>query len=214
MNRSESSKLFYKFFVPSIIVKGLLNAAILALFIAPIVGASTPVLADFGSSPSTNCSKGYKWCKKKSKCVYARCKAGRVWSASRCGCVRQSSEWMTDEDLYLEAVSMAKSGQYTDALDLLRRIKDQDQAHILTYIGYATRKLGKLDEGIKYYHKALAMDPKNTLAREYLGEGLLTKGDLAGAKLQLAEIEKQCGKTCHEYKDLAEEITNYTAKLN
>ena len=214
MIRSESSKLCYQFFVPSVLLKGWIKLAILGFFIAPIVATPTLAFADFGAGASTSCSKGKKWCQKKGRCVNARCKRGRVWSASRCGCVRRSSEVMTDEDLYLEAVSVAKSGDYVEALALLRGIKNQDQTHVLTYIGYTTRKLGNLDEGIKYYHKALAINPKNTLAREYLGEGLLTKGDVAGAKVQLAAIEKQCGKTCHEYEDLAEEINKYEAKMN
>ena len=214
MIRSESSKLCCKFFAPLLMLKGWIKLAIFGFFIAPIIVSPTLAFADFGGSPSTSCSKGQKWCKKKGRCVNARCKRGRVWSASRCGCVRRSSKVMSDEDLYLEAVSVAKSGDYIDALALLRSIKNQNQTHIMTYIGYTTRKLGNLDEGIKYYHKALAIDPNNTLAREYLGEGLLTKGDLAGARVQLAAIEKQCGKTCHEYEDLAEEITKYEAKMN
>ena len=214
MTKTEFAKLVRIVVAPSAFAPHLIKSTIVICLIALFTGANTTALADFGASPKTSCSSGYKWCKKKNKCVYARCKSGRIWSASSCRCVRRSSGLMNDEDLYLEAVSLAKSKHYSEALDLLKTIKDQNQTHVLSYIGYSTRKLGKLDEGINYYHKALSLDPANTLAREYLGEGLLAKGDLAGAKLQLAEIKKHCGTTCHEYEELAEEIADYVSKLN
>jgi len=83
---------------------------------------------------------------------------------------------------------------------------------VLNYIGYSTRKLGNVDDGITYYKKALSLDPNYNVAREYLGEGYLQKGDLASAKQQLAEIAKRCGTGCEVYRDLADEIAKYEAK--
>jgi tetratricopeptide (TPR) repeat protein len=73
-------------------------------------------------------------------------------------------------------------------------------------VGYSTRKLGDLDKGLEYYHKALALDPNYLLAREYLGEGYLQKGDLAQAKGQLMEIAHRCGNSCEEYDKLEKAI--------
>jgi tetratricopeptide (TPR) repeat protein len=70
----------------------------------------------------------------------------------------------------------------TRRLDTLAHIKNQEQARVLNLIGYNTRKLGEVDKGLDYYHKALALDPNYLLAREYLGEGYLQKGDLASAR--------------------------------
>jgi tetratricopeptide (TPR) repeat protein len=77
---------------------------------------------------------------------------------------------------------------------------------VLNYIGYANRKAGRLDAGISYYKKALAIDPNFVLAREYLGEGYVAAGKIELAKNELAEIAKRCGVTCEEYVDLAAEI--------
>lgn len=191
---------------------GTKSCAIFSALVFSLAITPTMVSADFGSSPGTSCASGYRWCAKKNKCVHALCKRGRAWSSSRCSCVRSSSDLVSDEDLLTEAVVLAKHERFSEALDLLNRIKNRDQAPVLNYIGYTTRKLGRIDEGIVYYQKALAIDPDYTLAREYLGEGLLTRGDLEGAKRQLAEISKRCGNTCHEYEELFEEIRNYEAE--
>jgi len=141
-----------------------------------------------------------------------KCKKGDVWSTEEKKCVKKTSELLTDDDLYLQARAYVEDDKYNMALDLLRRIRNQNQPRVLNYIGYSTRKLGDVDEGIRYYKKALSLDPNYNVAREYLGEGYLQKGDLGSAKQQLAEIAERCGVSCEEYKDLAEEIAKYEAK--
>src|SRR3546814_4730696 len=84
---------------------------------------------------------------------------------------------------------------------------------LLNYRGYATRKLGRTEEGIGYYKQAVALDPNYTLAREYLGEAYVTQGKLDLARVQLAEIEKRCGTTCEPYEDLAERSEEHTSEL-
>ena len=71
----------------------------------------------------------------------------------------------------------------------------------------ANRKAGRLDIGITYYRKALAIDPNFNLAREYLGEGYLAAGRVDLAMNELAAIAKSCGTTCEEYKELNAAIT-------
>ncbi len=160
------------------------------LYTAPAIAAGSPS----SSVPKKKCKKSYVWIKKQKKCV------------------KKTSELLTDDDLYWQARAYVEDGKYNMALDLLQRVKNQNQPRVLNYIGYSTRKLGDVDEGITYYKKALSLDPNYNVAREYLGEGYLQKGDLGSAKQQLAEIAKRCGVSCEEYKDLAEEIAKYEAK--
>ena len=89
---------------------------------------------------------------------------------------------MTDEDLYLAAGDLVLEARYADALPLLFRIRDRNNPQVLNLIGYSTRKLGDVDKGIDYYHRALAIDPNYTKARQYLGEAYLLKDDVAKAK--------------------------------
>ena len=189
-------------------------AVFTAVFLAALALNGPAAAFPDGGASTPSCQNGYRWCASKGKCVRSSCKRGRVWSSARCRCVRRSSELLSDEDFYQEAVLAAEREHYQDALDLLHRIKNRNQARVLNYIGYSTRKLGRLEEGIAYYQKALALNPDYVLAREYLGEGLLNKGDLAGAKIQLEEIKNRCGTDCHEYEELAEVIAEYESKLN
>jgi tetratricopeptide (TPR) repeat protein len=79
-------------------------------------------------------------------------------------------------------------------------------AEALNYRGYATRKLGRVEEGVAFYKQSVAIDPDYTLVREYLGEAYVLQGRLDLAKDELAQIEKRCGTTCEPYEDLAEAI--------
>jgi tetratricopeptide (TPR) repeat protein len=125
-------------------------------------------------------------------------------------CVKLESSNLADEELYEQGSQLAKDGQYEDALKILAKIQNQDDPRVLNYLGYSNRKAGRLDAGIAYYQKALAIDPDFVLAREYLGEGYVAAGKIDLAKIELAEIEKRCGMTCEEYKDLAEAIATAT----
>ncbi|HUR43368.1 MAG TPA: tetratricopeptide repeat protein [Aestuariivirga sp.] len=121
-------------------------------------------------------------------------------------CVKATSGVLPDEELYQQGRLLAKQGQYDWALQVFGIIQNQNDPRVLNYQGYSNRKAGRLELGISYYRKALAINPNFVLAREYLGEGYVAAGRTDLAKAQLAEIEKRCGTTCEEYKDLSEAI--------
>ena len=79
-------------------------------------------------------------------------------------------------------------------------------ASLANAYGAAREAIGRLDEAIGYYRKALAIDPNFVLAREYLGEGYVAGGRIDLAKAELNEIARRCGTTCEEYQELAEHI--------
>ncbi len=134
------------------------------------------------------------------------CPAGQVYSQQKQMCIDAQSNLIDDQSLTTYAYVLAKQGRYEEALQTLDLLKDPNTAEALNYRGYATRKLGRTDEGIGYYLQAVALDPNYTLVREYLGEAYLVKGDMARANEQLAQIEKLCGTTCEPYGELAEAI--------
>jgi Flp pilus assembly protein TadD len=134
------------------------------------------------------------------------CPSGKVYSQQKQKCVDAQSNLLDDQSLTTYAYVLAKQGRYEEALQTLDLLKKPNTAEALNYRGYATRKLGRVDEGIGFYLQAVALDPNYTLVREYLGEAYVIKGDLPRAKEQLAEIEKRCGTTCEPYSDLAEAI--------
>jgi tetratricopeptide (TPR) repeat protein len=141
------------------------------------------------------------------------CRKGMVYDKKKKKCVKAQSGVTPDTVLTDSAYRLAKAGKPEEALDLLDMVGDQQSPTVLNYRGYATRLTGKVDEGIVFYKQALAIDPRNVLVREYLGEAYVSKGKMAMAKAQLRKIEELCGGTdCHEYADLAEEIKNAEAK--
>lgn len=135
-----------------------------------------------------------------------KCKKGEVWHKTKKKCVKAESGVMPDEDLYQQGRGLAKAGHYDWALTVLAAIQNQDDPRVLNYIGYSNRKAGRVELGISYYRKALAINPNFVLAREYLGEGYVAAGRTDLAKAELAEIGERCGVTCEEYKDLSEAI--------
>lgn len=118
-------------------------------------------------------------------------------------CVKVESGILPDNELYLQGRALAKQGEYDWALTVLAAIENQNDPRVLNYTGYSHRKAGRLELGISYYRKALAINPDFVLAREYLGEGYVAAGRIDLAKLELGEIEKRCGTACVEYQDLS-----------
>lgn len=135
------------------------------------------------------------------------CLKGKIWDAKNKICIDKQSRALPDAELTEYAYALAKAGRYEEAIDTLDTLSDPMTPHALNYRGYATRKLGRTDEGIGYYLQSVALDPSYIKVREYLGEAYLIKArpDLANA--QLATIETLCGDTaCEEYATLADAI--------
>lgn len=134
------------------------------------------------------------------------CPKGQVWDTKTGKCVLQTSKATSDADRTDYAYRLAKDGRYTEALALLDTLQNPNTAKALNYRGYATRKLGRTDEGIGYYLQSVALDPNYAQVREYLGEAYVIKGRIDLAQEQLLKIKALCSTTCEEYEDLAEAI--------
>ncbi len=125
----------------------------------------------------------------------------RVWT----------KKWGRLGPVYDMAVRFTRNHRHDDAVTLLLALKRADNPRVLNYLGYNTRKLGRPAEAVFYYEKAIAIAPEFTLAREYLGEAYLMTDQPDKAREQLAEIEKLCGPSCEQYRDLAADIARYKA---
>lgn len=121
-------------------------------------------------------------------------------------CVKLKADISPDAELYQNARMLADEGEYEWALDHLRLITQQDDAEVLNYTGYSNRKAGRLETGIAFYHKALAVNPDYVQAREYLGEAYVLAGRVDLANLQLTEIANRCGTVCAPYGALKQAI--------
>jgi tetratricopeptide (TPR) repeat protein len=135
------------------------------------------------------------------------CEKGKVWDVRNQRCIARHSGVLPDPALTEYAFALAKGERYQEALETLDMLENPDTARALNYRGYATRKLGRTEEGIGYYLRSIALDPSYAQVREYLGEAYVIEGKFDLAKDQLQTIQRLCGSTeCEEYEDLSEAI--------
>ncbi len=106
--------------------------------------------------------------------------------------------------LYYQAVSAINRDELEEALRHLRKAALAFGPHpdILTYQGFANRKLGRFDVAQAYYDRALAVAPDHLGALEYYGELKVERGDIAGAKDNLAKLDALCDFGCFEAEEL------------
>lgn len=105
---------------------------------------------------------------------------------------------------YLEAIGLINEGKYEAAIQSLTAARAAFGPHpdVLTYLGFAHRKLGRFDAAETYYRAALAAVPDHRGATEYYGELMVERGDLAGAERMLAKLEGSCDFGCAEADEL------------
>jgi tetratricopeptide (TPR) repeat protein len=135
------------------------------------------------------------------------CAPGQVWDKKTHKCLERHSGVLPDSELTEYAYSLAKADRYQEAIDVLDMLGNPNTPRALNYRGYATRKLGRTEEGVSYYLKSVALDPNYAQVREYLGEAYVIQGKYDLAKDQLATIQKLCGSTdCEYYEDLSDAL--------
>ena len=140
------------------------------------------------------------------------CQPGQVWDRKRHKCLQRHSGVLPNSELTEYAYALAKADRFQEAIDVLDMLDNPDTPRALNYRGYATRKLGRTDEGIGYYLKSVALDPAYPQVREYLGEAYVIEGKYDLAKDQLATIETICGsRDCAYYAELAKALEDAKA---
>ena len=169
-----------------------------------------------GSADLKTCDKGLVYDAKKKKCIIKRsgdepdltiCFPGQVWDMEHQKCLERRSGVLPDPALTEYAFALTSADRYQEAIDVLDLLDNPSTPRALNARGYATRKLGRIDEGISYYLRSVALDPAYPQVREYLGEAYVIQGKFDLAREQLATIEKLCGsKDCEYYHDLAETL--------
>jgi Flp pilus assembly protein TadD len=105
---------------------------------------------------------------------------------------------------YVQAVSLINERRYDEALASLAKAAATFGPHpdILTYEGYAWRKKGDYDKAESYYRQALAIAPGHIGATEYYGELKVARGDITGARVMLARLDKLCAYGCADAEEL------------
>lgn len=105
---------------------------------------------------------------------------------------------------YVLAVGLINEGRYGEAIGKLEaglwsKGPDPD---LITYLGFANRKLKRYEAARGWYETALAIAPNHLGAIEYYGELKLETGDVAGARAHLARLDTLCGFGCQQADEL------------
>jgi len=167
-----------------------------AIFAGALFSANTAIANGGDPAPPNLCGKFKKGSKQWKECM------GQV-----------KLDQASADEIFAKGYWLAKTGDYRMALDVLYAHPNQNDAQVLTMIGFATRHLGRVDEALLIYAKALSQYPNLTNTRQYLGEAYLQKNDVAAAKAELAEIGRICGGTaCEDYKALDMKIVAHEIK--
>jgi tetratricopeptide (TPR) repeat protein len=105
---------------------------------------------------------------------------------------------------YLQAVALINEKRYEQAIAALDASARVFGPHpdVLTYLGFAHRKLGRYAQAEDYYRQALRAAPRHLGATEYYGELMVERGDLVGARGMLAKLEDACRFGCAEADEL------------
>jgi tetratricopeptide (TPR) repeat protein len=110
----------------------------------------------------------------------------------------------TGDGAYVRAVSLINERRWDEALASLSQAEAAIGPHpdILTYEGYVWRHKGDWARAESLYNEALAIDPNHRGATEYYGELKVLQGDMAGAKVMLARLDRACTFGCAEAEEL------------
>jgi tetratricopeptide (TPR) repeat protein len=108
------------------------------------------------------------------------------------------------QSTYLVAVQHIHAERFTKAIEELRQLTVEIGPHpdVLTYLGYAHKRLGRFESARGYYEQALAIDGLHRGAHEYLGEMWIDLGRLDEANAHLAALDQACTFGCAEYEEL------------
>ncbi len=167
----------------------------IAFFLSAMILAMSyePVMANFGDP----CAKYTKGSKKWKKCKSVK---------SHRDFFKKDTVLSTDEERFMAGYWLAKNGLYREALDVLLKLKTNNDPRVLNYIGYATRKLGRIQEALVYYRQAISIAPDYVVSRAYMGEAFLAIDDRPAAYAQLQEIADRCGTSCEAFISLKAQI--------
>src|SRR5215831_11686709 len=127
---------------------------------------------------------------------------------SSMGSMVESADWAALDPDFAAGKRAIVAGDWNAAIKALASaaLRDDRNADIQNYLGYAYRRLRQLDQATRHYERALTLDPRHRSAHEHLGEVYLVQGDLGKAEAQLAALADICLIPCDEYDDLKRAI--------
>jgi tetratricopeptide (TPR) repeat protein len=138
--------------------------------------------------------------------------AAEAWPiCSSMASLAENADWAALDPDFAIGKRAIVAGDWIGAIKALTSagLRDDRNADIQNYLGYAYRRLRVLDLATLHYRQALILNPRHRSAQEHLGEAHLVQGDLTKAEEHLDALERICLIPCEEYDDLKRAITEY-----
>ena len=104
--------------------------------------------------------------------------------------------------------ALIKAKDYRAAIVQLNGLVSTQNADVYNLMGFAQRKSGDQANGMAYYQRALAIDPKHKGALEYQGQLFVELGQMDKARENQAALRRLCPSGCEELTDLNEAIAH------
>ena len=121
------------------------------------------------------------------------CEKGTVWDEKTGTCIKAEDSSLNDDQRFGAVRELAYVGRYDEATAVLATMREGETSRVMTYRGFLLRQTDHVEEGIRAYERAIALDPANILARSYYGQLLVQMDELALAGDQLARIRAHGG---------------------
>jgi len=127
------------------------------------------------------------------------------------GLLAEGGDWAALDPDFAAGKRAIAARDWNAAIKLLTLagLRDDRNADIQNYLGYAYRRLGQLDAAMQHFELSLTLNPRHRGAHAHLGEAQLTRGEQAKAEVHLAALERICLIPCAEYEDLKRAIQGY-----
>ena len=122
-----------------------------------------------------------------------KCWGKRVWDEDAQKCVEAEESSLNGRQLLQTVRELAYLDRFDDAQAVLAAHPDQTDSMVLTYWGFTNRKLGRTALANAYYSQALAQNPDNILARNYMAQGFVANGEYAQPLAEWKEIRARGG---------------------
>jgi tetratricopeptide (TPR) repeat protein len=135
-----------------------------------------------------------------------QCAEGTIWNEETKTCVAPTEESLNDDMRYKAVRELSYADRPEEALKVLDAMQEGNTDRVLTYKGFASRKAGRIAEGMAFYDRALEQNPDNLLARSYMGQALAGMGKTEEASAQLVEISQRGGEGTWPYEALEKAI--------
>lgn len=96
--------------------------------------------------------------------------------------------------------------------DLFKLLNDHEHADVFNLLGFSLRKTGDYANALKYYERALELNPEHLGAHEYIGELFVETNQMPRAKAHLEVLVRLCPSGCEEREDLEKAIADAEKK--